>query len=57
MSVPPELLQKRSAQLFDWIIEDKLKVRIDREYALANAAKAHADMQSRATTGKLLLIA
>ena len=52
----PELLRARTARLFDWIIEGKLKVRIGREYPLAKAAKAHADMESRATTGKLILI-
>ena len=52
----PELLRARSAQLFDWIAEGQLKVRIGGEYPLADAAKAHADMESRATTGKLLLI-
>ena len=53
----PELLRARTAQLFDWIIEGRLKVHIGGEYPLAQAAKALADMQSRATTGKLLLIA
>jgi NADPH:quinone reductase len=52
----PELLRARSAQLFDWITEGKLKVRIGGEYALADAARAHADMESRKTTGKLLLV-
>ena len=52
----PELLRARSAQLFDWIAEGKLKVRIGGEYRLADAAKAHADMESRRTTGKLLLV-
>jgi NADPH2:quinone reductase len=52
----PELLQARSTRLFDWIAEDKLKIRIGGEYPLAEAAKAHADMESRATAGKLLLI-
>ena len=52
----PQLLRTRSAQLFDWIVEGKLKIRIGGEYPLADAAKAHADMESRATTGKLLLI-
>ena len=51
-----ELLRAHSAQLFDWIAEGKLKVRIGGEYPLADAAKAHADMESRRTTGKLLLI-
>jgi hypothetical protein len=41
--------------LFDWITEGKLRVRIGAEYPLADAARAHADMESRKTTGKLLL--
>ncbi len=52
----PALFRARSARLFDWIAEGKLKIRIGGEYPLADAAKAHADMESRATTGKLLLI-
>jgi NADPH:quinone reductase len=52
----PELLRTRSAQLFDWITEGRLRVRIGGEYPLANAARAQADMESRQTTGKLLLV-
>jgi NADPH:quinone reductase len=52
----PELLRARSARLFDWILTGQLRIRIGGEYPLAEAAKAHADMESRATTGKLLLI-
>jgi NADPH2:quinone reductase len=52
----PELLRARSAQLFDWIVEGKLRVRIGGEYPLGDAASAHADMESRKTTGKLLLV-
>lgn len=52
----PELLRARSAQLFDWITEGKLRVRIGGEYPLADAARAHADMEIRKTTGKLLLV-
>ena len=52
----PELLRAHSAQLFDWIAEEKLKVWIGGEYRLADVAKAHADMESRRTTGKLLLV-
>jgi len=36
----PELLRARSSQLFEWISDGKLKIRIGREYALADAAKA-----------------
>jgi NADPH2:quinone reductase len=52
----PELLRARSARLFDCIAEGKLKVRIGGEYRLADAAKAHADMESRKSTGKLALM-
>ena len=52
----PELLRAHSAQLFDWIAEGKLKVWIGGEYRLADVAKAHADMESRRTAGKLLLV-
>src|SRR5260370_42273653 len=52
----PELFRARSAQLFDGIAKGKLKVRIGGEYLLAEAPKAHADMASRKTTGKLLLV-
>ncbi|WP_454857740.1 quinone oxidoreductase family protein [Rhizobium binxianense] len=52
----PELYRTHSAQLFDWIATGKLKARIGGEYPLAEAARAHADMESRKTTGKLLLI-
>jgi NADPH:quinone reductase len=52
----PELLRAHSAPLFDWIAEGKLKVRIAGEYRPADVAKAHADMESRRTDGKLLLV-
>jgi NADPH2:quinone reductase len=52
----PERLRARAAQLFDWITQGRLRVRIGGEYRLADAARAHADMESRKTTGKLLLV-
>ena len=52
----PALLRTHSAQLFDWIARGVLKVRIGGTYPLAEASRAHADMESRTTTGKLLLI-
>lgn len=51
------LLRAHTARLFGWIAEGKLKVRVGGEYPLRDAAKAHADMESRRTTGKLLLVA
>jgi NADPH2:quinone reductase len=52
----PELLRTRARELFDWIAAGKLKVHVGGEYPLAQAAEAHAALESRATTGKLLLI-
>ena len=52
----PALLRARTAQLFDWITEGKLKIWNGGEYPLAEAAQAHADIESRKTIGKLLLV-
>lgn len=51
----PEALRKVSNQLFDWVKEGKLKVKIFKTYSLADAAQAHQDMENRVTEGKLLL--
>jgi NADPH:quinone reductase len=48
-------LEQRSGDLFRWIQEGTLHVRIDRELPLARAGEAHTALASRATTGKLLL--
>lgn len=52
----PELLRARTEQLFRWIHDGSLNLRVGGTYPLSDAARAHADMESRATTGKLLLI-
>jgi NADPH2:quinone reductase len=46
----------RARDLFDWIEQGRLVVRIGATYPLAEAARAHADLQGRRTTGKLLLL-
>lgn len=51
------LLLARTKQLFEWIEDGSITVTTGGVYPLADAARAHADMASRATTGKLLLIA
>jgi NADPH2:quinone reductase len=45
----------RAGDVLQWIDQGKLKIRIDRIYPLAEAAQAHRDLESRRTTGKLLL--
>ncbi|HEY3061403.1 MAG TPA: quinone oxidoreductase [Chloroflexota bacterium] len=46
----------RSGDLFQWLREGKLHLRIERTYPLVEAAQAHIDLASRQTAGKLLLI-
>ena len=50
-----EDLEKYSNELFDLVTSGKLDVRVHNVYSLADAGKAHADIESRKTTGKLLL--
>jgi NADPH2:quinone reductase len=52
----PTLLRTRTARLFDWVASGDLKVWIGGIYPLAEAIRAHANMESRITIGKLLLI-
>ena len=51
----PDSLRARARQLFDWYIRGLIKIEIGSIYPLAEAALAHADMESRRSTGKLLL--
>ncbi|MEV4183813.1 quinone oxidoreductase [Streptosporangium canum] len=46
----------RASDLFNWIASGQLKVHISHRYPLAEAARAHEDLEARRTTGKLLLI-
>lgn len=50
-----EDLDWRAGDVLTWIGDGKLKLRIDRTYALADAAQAHRDLEGRHTAGKLLL--
>ena len=51
-----EELRWRAGEVFDWIAKGELDVRIGGTYPLADAARAHEDLASRRTTGKLLLL-
>ncbi|EGP84310.1 unnamed protein product [Zymoseptoria tritici ST99CH_3D7] len=42
-------------ELFKFVVEDKLDVRIHEVYPLSEVARAHDDIEGRRTTGKLLL--
>jgi NADPH2:quinone reductase len=51
----PAELKWRSADLFKWIADGRLKVSVHKIYKLADAAQAHQDLEARKTSGKLLL--
>jgi NADPH2:quinone reductase len=49
-------LEARAAEVLGLIADQKLSIAIDSELPLAEVAKAHELLESRATSGKLLLI-
>ena len=51
-----EELVARSSAVFSMITGGKLKLRIEHTYPLAEAQRAHGELEGRKTTGKLLLI-
>jgi NADPH2:quinone reductase len=52
----PEDVAWRAGDVLKWIGQGKLKIHIHKVYKLADAADAHRDLESRKTTGKLLLV-
>lgn len=51
-----EELLERAADVYAWVESGAVKVHVGRRYDLAEAAAAHADLEARRSTGKLLLI-
>jgi NADPH2:quinone reductase len=51
-----EELMWRANDVLDWVVNGKLKLHIHKTYRLADAAQAHRDLESRATSGKLVLV-
>jgi NADPH2:quinone reductase len=49
-------LLSRTADLFAWIGEDRLEVRIGGEFPLDDASEAHRALEARRTTGKVLIL-
>ncbi|MEP9390446.1 quinone oxidoreductase [Mesorhizobium sp. KR9-304] len=49
-------LEASAAALFDVVSSGTVKIRINQRYALKDAAKAHADLENRKTTGTTILI-
>ncbi len=50
-----ELVQ-RAGEVLGWIRDGKLKLRVEHQFPLAQAAEAHKALEGRKTTGKILLI-
>jgi NADPH2:quinone reductase len=49
-------LMERAQEVFHWVKSGVFKVRIDSTFPLANAADAHRRLESRASSGKILLL-
>ena len=45
-----------SGLLFKMIVDKKIKINLSKIYKLKEAAVAHADLQSRKTTGSVILV-
>ncbi len=51
----PEELDWRAGDVLTWISQGKLKIHVHKVYPLSAASQAQSDLESRKTTGKLLL--
>jgi NADPH2:quinone reductase len=54
--VPRSRLEASSEELFDMMTSGKIRVDIEQRYALADVAKAHADLASRKTVGSTVIL-
>jgi NADPH2:quinone reductase len=52
----PEERRARARDIFAEVINGTLALRVEHVYPLADAARAHTDLEARSTTGKLLLL-
>jgi NADPH2:quinone reductase len=48
-------LERRAGDVLGWVADGSLSVHVGGRYPLAEAARAHEDLQARRTTGKLIL--
>lgn len=48
-------LEWRAGDIFRWMAQGKLTLRIDKVYGLPDTAQAHRDLEGRKTSGKLIL--
>jgi NADPH:quinone reductase len=49
-------LEGRAGELFQWVEQGSLRVRVDRTYGLSEAPAAHQALENRETTGKVVLV-
>jgi NADPH2:quinone reductase len=49
-------LEQRASDVLGWVKAGELKLRVEHVFPLSEAAEAHRQLESRSTTGKLLLI-
>jgi NADPH:quinone reductase len=46
---------RRATKVLNWVAQKSLKLRIERLYSLAQVGQAQQDLESRKTTGKLVV--
>jgi len=51
-----EELMQRSSELLGWVRDGKVKLRVEHQFPLEQAAEAHRQLEGRKTTGKILLL-
>jgi NADPH2:quinone reductase len=51
-----EELVGRATELFGWVRNGELRLRMEHEYPLSQAGDAHRALEGRETTGKILLL-
>jgi NADPH2:quinone reductase len=51
-----EALEKSAAALFEMVLKGIVDIKINQRYALKDAARAHADLEARRTTGTTILV-
>ena len=49
-------LTTRASDLFGWIAAGRVRLRVEHEYPLRDAAEAHRALEGRRTTGKIILV-
>jgi NADPH2:quinone reductase len=52
----PDELREAARELFDLVLERAVHVEVRQTYALADAARAHRDLESRSTSGSSILL-